>query len=58
MGRVGRLHLAPRWPRNPRWSALFHDPRATAPIISLFVAPDFAVAVTADGGILEGRKGL
>ncbi len=38
-----------------RWDAIFTDPAATAPIVSLFTDLGVVIAMAADGGILDGR---
>lgn len=42
--------------RNRTWTKVWHDSTWKAPFISLFVDPGLIVAITADGGVLEGRK--
>jgi serine/threonine protein kinase len=38
------------------WHALWSDPRWVAPIVSLYADVDAVLAVSADGGIVEGRR--
>ena len=38
-----------------RWELVYSDPSWTAPIVSLFTALGSLIAMTADGGIIEGR---
>jgi serine/threonine protein kinase len=39
-----------------RWDCIWSDPAWTAPFISIFNDLDVVIAMTADGGILEGRS--
>ena len=51
---VGRLWV--RDPeRDPRWQSVWHEPSWQAPFVSLMADAGMVVAMTADGGILEGR---
>ncbi|HVY48571.1 MAG TPA: serine/threonine-protein kinase [Minicystis sp.] len=43
---------------RPAWVAIWSDPSWTTPIVSLFAEPDLVLAVTADGGVIEGRRGI
>ena len=38
-----------------RWDCIYSDPSWTAPIVSLFTDLGTVIAMTADGGIIEGR---
>jgi len=38
-----------------RWRCVWHDPRWTAPFVSIMADAGILVAMTADGGVLEGR---
>jgi serine/threonine protein kinase len=53
---VGRL-----WVRDPSrelaWRPVWHDPSWQAPFVSMIADAGMVVAMTADGGILEGRAG-
>ena len=40
-----------------RWSPIWQDPSWRAPIVSLFTDVGIVIAMTADGGIIEGRAG-
>ena len=42
-------------PRPGRWDPIWRDESWTAPIVSLFTALGNVIAMTADGGIIEGR---
>jgi eukaryotic-like serine/threonine-protein kinase len=42
---------------RPHWVAVWVDPAWTAPVVSLFAEEELVIAVTADGGIIEGRRG-
>ena len=52
----GALHS-----RNPyhgqAWRTVFHDPNFTTPFVSLMAEAGYVIAMTADGGIVEGRAG-
>jgi hypothetical protein len=52
-GRIWRR--APMTPGDGAWECVWGDDAWVAPMISLFVDFGVVVAVTADGGILEGR---
>jgi eukaryotic-like serine/threonine-protein kinase len=54
MGRIWTL--APG--ASSAWSCVWSDPRWVAPIVSLFADVGTVIAMTADGGILEGRAEL
>ena len=41
--------------RSGTWGKIWHDASWTAPFVSMFVEPGLVIAVTADGGVLEGR---
>jgi len=41
--------------RDVRWRCVWHDPRWTAPFVSIMADAGILVAMTADGGVLEGR---
>jgi hypothetical protein len=43
---------------RPVWVAVWSDEHSTAPIVSLFAESDLIVAVTADGAVIEGRRGV
>jgi serine/threonine protein kinase len=53
---LGRL-----WVRDPQrdssWRAVWSDPSWTAPMISIMADAGMVVALSADGGIVEGRAG-
>jgi serine/threonine protein kinase len=53
---IGRL-----WVRDPArdlgWRPVWHDPSWQAPFVSMIADAGMVVAMTADGGILEGRAG-
>jgi serine/threonine protein kinase len=53
---LGRL-----WVRDPQrehgWRAVWSDPSWTAPLISIMADAGMVVALSADGGIVEGRAG-
>jgi eukaryotic-like serine/threonine-protein kinase len=38
-----------------RWDTIWHDPTSEVPIVALFTDPGLVIAMTADGGIIEGR---
>jgi hypothetical protein len=43
-------------PDHPEtWQGVWNDPGASAPFVSLFADVGTVIAMTADGGILEGR---
>ena len=58
-GRIWMHHtiVAPNGVQPPvgRWELVYSDPSWTAPIVSLFTALGSLIAMTADGGIIEGR---
>jgi len=41
--------------RDPAWRGVWHDPSWNAPFVSIMADAGMLVAMTADGGILEGR---
>ena len=53
---LGRL-----WVRDPQrnsaWRSVWNDPTWNAPFISIMADAGLVVAMTADGGVLEGRAG-
>jgi serine/threonine protein kinase len=58
-GRIWMHHtiVAPNGIQPPvgRWECIYNDPSWTAPIVSLFTDLGIVIAMTADGGIIEGR---
>jgi serine/threonine protein kinase len=58
-GRIWMHHtiVAPNGVQPPvgRWEQIYGDPSWTAPIVSLFTDLGIVIAMTADGGIIEGR---
>jgi serine/threonine protein kinase len=51
---AGRLFLRSVG-QSGAWSEIWHETRWTAPLVSLFADVGLVVAVSADGGVLEGR---
>jgi hypothetical protein len=53
---LGRL-----WVRDPerdqRWRAVWTDTSFSAPLVSIMADAGMVVALSADGGIIEGRAG-
>jgi hypothetical protein len=51
--------LGKLWVRDPArsaaWQSVWSDPRWQAPFISIMADAGMLVAMTADGGVLEGR---
>ncbi|HVR18064.1 MAG TPA: hypothetical protein VMS65_00160, partial [Polyangiaceae bacterium] len=58
-GREWASSLGTIWTRDPSetatWSIAWQDPTWSAPFISLLAQPGLMLAMTADGGIIEGR---
>jgi serine/threonine protein kinase len=56
VGSIGRL-----WVRDPQrdqhWASVWQDPRWQAPFVSIMADAGVVLAMTVDGGILEGRAG-
>jgi serine/threonine protein kinase len=52
---AGRIWLRSGGRRRARWSCVWADSEWTSPIVSLFADVGVVLAVTADGGIVEGR---
>jgi hypothetical protein len=48
-----RSQLAQR--QSGAWSEIKHETRWTAPLVSLFADVGLVIAVSADGGVPEGR---
>jgi hypothetical protein len=42
---------------DPRWRQIWQDPNWTSPFVSLLADAGLVVAMTVDGGIIEGRAG-
>jgi serine/threonine protein kinase len=53
MRRLGTADAQGR--RAPRWECVFRDSRWSVPFVSLFPSPGAVIAMSADGGIVEGR---
>lgn len=51
---VGSIWLQPA-DRPERWSGVWHDPSWTVPFVSIFSDLGRVIAITADGGLVEGR---
>ncbi|MFC1641568.1 serine/threonine protein kinase, partial [Myxococcota bacterium] len=45
-----------RLPGSPEWQCAWRDPSWTLPIVGLYAESSIVVAVTVDGGVLEGRR--
>jgi hypothetical protein len=60
LGREWVASLGTLWTRDPvehpRWSQVWHDPSFDTPFISLMADAGLIVAMTADGGVVEGRE--
>lgn len=52
----GKIFSRTMGPRGPEWEPLWEDSPWAAPIVSLFASDNYVVGMTADGGILEGRR--
>ncbi len=59
LGREWVASLGTLWTRHPEqddnWQVGWHDPSWAAPFISMMAEPGLVLAMTADGGIIEGR---
>jgi hypothetical protein len=59
LGREWVSSLGTLWTRDPAhddvWRIAWNDPSFRTPFISLLAEPGLVLAMTADGGILEGR---
>lgn len=53
---TGCVMVRERSASGASWQTAWHDPRATAPVVSLFAHGGLVVAMTADAQILEGRR--
>jgi hypothetical protein len=51
---IGRLWVRDA-ERDPRWRCVWHDPAWSVPFVSLMADAGIVVAMSADGGVLEGR---
>jgi eukaryotic-like serine/threonine-protein kinase len=60
-GRAWAASTTRLWVQHPdspkRWSCAWHDPAWNVPIVSMFASLGTVIAMTADGGIIEGRAG-
>ncbi len=60
-GRAWAASMGKIWTADPEtpeaWRCAFVDPAPTAPFVSLFADVGVVMAMTADGGIVEGRLG-
>lgn len=60
LGREWVASLGTLWTRdpveNPRWTQVWHDPNFETPFVSLMADAGLIVAMTADGGVVEGRE--
>jgi hypothetical protein len=41
--------------RDPRWQSVWREPRWGGPVVGLMADAGLVIAMTADGGIVEGR---
>ena len=60
-GRAWAASMGKIWTADPEapeaWRCVFEDPAPSAPFVSLFADVGVVIAMTADGGIVEGRLG-
>jgi hypothetical protein len=55
---AGRIWLRQGRRAKDRWSCVWEDDAWTAPMVSMFAEVGVVIAVTADGGIIEGRSAM
>lgn len=60
LGREWVTSVGTLWTRDPaeshEWNRVWHDPNFETPFVSLMADAGYIVALTADGGVVEGRE--